>query len=111
MASSSAASAGASPGISAASAGASTPGIGVATWNLGLNTADAFQKENKIAEILEATADTVAEMLLKVDIVSMNELHAQHQAQLNSYLSFHQGVRFMGFDIGDAVAWRPYYMQ
>ena len=107
---SAAASAGAStPG----GAGASTPGrapLKVAQWNLGLNTADAFQRDNRIAHILDTTADTVAEMLINVDIVCLNELHAAHQAQLDHLLAWH-GVRFMGFNIGDAVAWRRYDTQ
>ena len=45
---------------------------------------------------------------MTVDVVCINELHARHQGHLNSSLSFHSGVRFLGFAIGDAVAWRRY---
>ena len=42
-------------------------------------------------------------MLWKVDVVSLNELHAAHQSQLNTLLAFHPGVAFLGFARGDAV--------
>ena len=87
-------------------AGGSTPGgvpLRIATWNLGLNTADAFRRDNMIAKHLSKAADTEADMLWKVDVVSLNELHAAHQSQLNTLLAFHPGVAFLVFARGDAV--------
>ena len=91
---------------SVASAGASTPGIRLGQYNVGLGQANSFMKDNVIASHLETLADTLAEMLVSVDMVAINELHAQHHGQLNELLAFHGGVAFIGFITGDAICWR-----
>ena len=81
--------------------------MGVASWNLGLATDNAFRRDNKIATILEQTAEFLVEMLLTVDIVALNELHVAHQGQLNTLITFQSGVAFLGFESGDGICWRP----
>ena len=91
-------------------AGGSTPGgvpLRIATWNLGLNTADAFRRDNMIAKRLSKAADTEADMLWKVDVVSLNELHAAHQPRLHELIEHYPGVKFCGLPCGIAICWRP----
>ena len=94
----------------AAPAVASTHGgtpLGVASWNFGIPTEETFRRDNRIVSILERTADILAEMLMEVDIVAINELHPAHQAQLNTYIVYQQGLGFLGFESGDGICWRP----
>ena len=92
---------------SVASAGASTPGIiRLGQYNVGLGQADSFKKDNVIAQHLATLAETLAEMLLEVDMVAINELHAQHHGQVNELLAYYGGVAFIGFITGDAICWR-----
>jgi len=106
MASSAGASTPAAGASTPGAAGASTPGLRIATWNVGLPQADSFKKGNKIDEHLGVLAETLVEMLCQVDMVAINELHPEHHGRLNELLAEAGGIAFLGFAIGDAMCWR-----
>ena len=88
-------------------AGASTPGEGLkmATWNVGLNSAQVFRKNNAIAGIMDTLGDRLQTICEKVGFVAINELHAAHHATLNSLLARAPLLAMIGFGQGDAIVW------